>query len=403
MTTDILQNETDPEWRRWRLEWSIPIDVTYLNHGSFGPSPWPVQRARKAWSDRLEAQPMDFFIRQMEDELNAASEKLGAFIGAAASDLVFVDNATVAMNIVAGGLKLSPGDEVLLTDHEYGAVQRIWKNACREQSAKAVTCKLPFPITDQQEIVEAVFSSVTEKTRLIVVSHVTSPTAVILPVQKICDRAKERGVQVCIDGPHALAMLPVDIKELGCDFYAASCHKWLSGPFGSGFLYVDRKLQSAMKPVVTSWGGSLGSRPFRWQDEFNWIGTRDPAPFLAVPAAIEFLEEFGFEKFRQQTHQLTQYARQKISSLTGLEPFVPDSPDFYGPMISLPLPPLPAEVQKNLKPNQCDPLLEELWDQHKIELALSHWSGQRLLRVSCHLYNRTADIDKLVEALSETL
>jgi len=241
---------------------------------------------------------------------------------------------------------------------------------------------------------------VTEKTKLIVVSHVTSPTAVILPVENICREAKRRKIPVCIDGPHAVAMIPLDLKKLDCDYYAASCHKWLSAPFGSGFLYVAPRRQHQLKPVVTSWGGSLGGRPKNWKDEFTWSGTRNPASYLSIPSAIEFLESYGMNAFRERTHQLAQYGCEQITNLTGMEAFIPDSPEWYGSMITLPI---PASDQPPPEGGKRDPLQNALWERYKIEVPIIHWKGRRFIRVSCHLYNTKADIDKLLNALEELM
>ena len=390
----------DDAWLRWREEWSLEDDVVYLNHGSFGPSPRCVQEARRQWSQRLESQPMDFFLRQLETHLDAATSQLGEFLGADPEDLVFLDNATFGMNVVAASVKLGPEDEVLLTDHEYGAVQRIWRMATNRAGAKLTVATLPLPLTSATEVVEELFRQVTERTKLIVVSHVTSPTAVIFPVAEICRRARARKIEVCIDGPHALAMLPVNLRKLDCDYYAASCHKWLSAPFGSGFLYVAKRRQASIAPSVVSWGGSLAGRPGTWKDEYQWIGTRDPAAFLAVPAAIDFLKDSGIEDFRHRTHALAAYARERIVELTGLTPPWPDDPAWYASMVAVPLPLAadqpPAGVQR-------DPLQHRLWERHRLEVPIIHWRGHRLLRTSCHLYNTKAEIDFLVDVLREEL
>ncbi|HUG93157.1 MAG TPA: aminotransferase class V-fold PLP-dependent enzyme [Planctomycetaceae bacterium] len=389
---------TPPETRGLCDAWTIPGDVTYLNHGSFGPSPRVVQDARSAWSARLERQPMQFFVRDMETELDAAAATLADLVGADADDLIFVDNATAGMNIVAASVDLRPGDEVLLSDHEYGAVVRIWREACRRAGAALVVRPLPSPLDSAEAVADELLSGITDRTRLIVVSHVTSPTAAILPVALICRRARERGVAVCIDGPHALAMIPVNLRQIDCDFYAASCHKWLSAPFGSGFLYVARRRQRDLRPAVMSWGGSISGRPASWKDEFSWSGTRDPAAFLAVPAAIAFLETYGLDDFRRDTHQLAASARRRIGELTGLEPLVPEGPAWYGSMVAVPL---PATAAEPVHPAQPDPLQAALWQRFRVEAPVMRWQGRRLLRVSCHLYNGPSDIDRLVAALAE--
>lgn len=384
----------------WRSAWSLTPGVTFLNHGSFGLVPLSVQAVREEWQRRLYENPMDFFLRQMEVELGIAAERLGKLIGANPKDLVFVDNATIGMNIVANSLSLEPGDEILLTNHEYGAVRRIWQKRCERSGAKVVIQNLPEPLESPEALVDRLFEGVTSRTKLLVFSHISSPTAVILPADEICRRAKAARVPVCIDGPHALATLPLDLSKLGCDYYCASAHKWLSAPNGSGFLYVSGRHQSRLTSPIVSWGGSIGGYSSSWQDEYNWQGTRDPAAYLAIPAAIDFLSRAGWNEFRNRTHELAQYARTQISDLTGLTPLVPDSPDWYGPMISLSLP-----LQDLIAPpqGQRDPLQDHLWDKHRIEVPITWWHGQRLLRVSCHLYNDTKDIDILVKALQAAL
>jgi isopenicillin-N epimerase len=264
------------------------------------------------------------------------------------------------------------------------------------------------------------------------VSHITSPTALILPVAEICRQAKARGIRVCIDGPHALAAVPVNLNQLECDFYCASCHKWLSAPFGSGFLFVHPRWKQAVRPVVVSWGHSLSGRPQNWQDEFVWSGTRDPSPFLAVPAAIDFLaslraapqerptalvaapERFkpppegvwtcqradataGVSLFRNLSCALVAQARRKIVAVTGLEPI--GSPESYATMVTLPLPAWVGETPQG----HAHPVNAKLWERFQIEAPVMNWNGGRHIRVSCHLYNTAADIDLLAAALTDVL
>lgn len=283
-----MQLPTPPS--SWRRLWSLDPDVTYLNHGSFGPSPRSVRAAQQAWIDRLERNPMDFFMRQFDRLLDEARGRLATFVGTKSAHLMFVDNATFGMNFVARTVPLAAGDEVLMTDHEYGAVVRIWRQRCQATGASLVIGRLPCPLDSADQVVEALFAGANARTKLLVVSHVTSKTAVILPLSRICSRARELGIPVCVDGPHAPAMVPVEIDRLGCDFYAASCHKWLSAPFGSGFLYVHPRWQQTAQPAIVSWGRTLSGRSSGWMDDFIWSGTRDPSAFLTVPAAIEFLE-----------------------------------------------------------------------------------------------------------------
>ncbi len=394
--TAELAPDDDHLWQRWSDEWSLRPGVTYLNHGSFGPAPRPVLEARRRWFDQLESEPMDFLVRVMERELAAVCARLATLVHAEADHLVLVDNATTGMNIVANGFPLRPGDEVLATDHEYGAVLRIWQRACDRAGAKLVVRQLPCPIDSAEEVVGSILDGATDRTRLLVASHITSSTAVVLPVQAICAAARRRGIPVCIDGPHAPGVAAIDLAALDCDYYAASCHKWLCAPIGSGFLYVHPRARATVQPAVVSWGVSPSGQAPSWRDEFVWSGTRDPSAYLAIAAAIDFLESVGLDAFRKRVHSLACYARGRLVALTGQEPLLPDTPAWYGSMISLPLAPLASQPTVGL---QVDPLQDALWRKHGIEVPVFCWKGRRFLRVSCHLYTSRAHIDRLADAL----
>jgi len=385
--------------------WSLPDDVVYLNHGSFGPSPRVVQESRERWSRRLESQPMNFFMREMEAALEESLATLAKFVGTSRGNLVFVENATAGMNIVAQTFALNSDDEVLLTDHEYGAVTRLWRRRARQTGARVVIQEIPLPLCSAEETAAAFFSAVTDRTKLIVISHVTSPTALILPVDEIRRLARERGIPVCIDGPHAVAMLPLDLRRLDCDFYTASCHKWLCAPFGSGFLYTSPRWQKKVEPAVISWGGSVSGRQPSWKDEFVWSGTRDPAAYLAVADAIQFFEQplsdehevSALETFRSHASELLALARERIVAVTCLEPLASQA-SHYGSMLSFPLP-----IEDDLDPQQRHPIQDALWDRYRIEIPIVHWQGRRSVRVSAHLYNTAAEIEHLAQALTELL
>ncbi|MDG2389094.1 MAG: aminotransferase class V-fold PLP-dependent enzyme [Planctomycetaceae bacterium] len=382
-----------------RSDYTLDDGVTYLNNGSFGPSPRKVQEERKSWIDRLERQPMQFLTRDMEPALKDAMIPLANLVGTASTNITFVDNATFGMNVVAQTVRLSSDDEVLLTDHEYGAVMRVWRDKCKETGAKFVVQRLPDPLTSSDELVAEFLKGVTERTKLIVISHVTSATAAILPVKEICHAARRMKIPVCIDGPHAIGMIPVNLDEIDCDFYCASCHKWISAPFGTGLLYVAPRWQHRMKPAIISWGGSVSGQEPSWQDEFNWIGTRDLSGFLAIPEAIRCLEEHGWERFRNETHQLAQYGSERICELTGLEPLIEDHAVWNGSMITLPIPGL---VQTGEQHGRRDPLQVALWKNYQIEIPIYTWKKRRFLRISCHTYNTLGDVDHLLNALEES-
>lgn len=384
--------------------WSLPDAVTYLNHGSFGPSPKPVREAFADWTDRLEQNPMGFFLHECEEALEDSLQKLAGFIGTSRGNLVFVDNATFAMNIAAASVELEPGDEILLNDHEYGAVRRIWRHRCQQTGARLVVAELPATLNSDEEIVERLFESVSNKTRVIVVSHVTSPTALVFPVEEICRRARERGIVTCVDGPHALATVDVSLRKLDCDFYCASCHKWLCAPFGSGFLFVNPRRQGKVKPALVSWGGSIAGRQPSWKDESLWLGTRNPAAFLATATAVDFFQPEMIAKFREHSRSLLDEAAKQISSLTGLPVIEAGEGSRCPSMISLQLPKTGADSEQSpTEPAQRDPLQDQLRDGYGIEIPVVHWQGHRLVRVSAHLYNTAAEYERLVEALRTEL
>jgi isopenicillin-N epimerase len=404
-----LPIDDDSAWAPIAARWQIRSDTIYLNHGSFGPPPDEVRRARRRWIDRLDEQPIDFFIRQFERGLLAARDRLAEFVGTAGGNLIFVENATAGMNIVAASFRLGPGDEVLATDHEYGAVLRIWDRTCRNAGATLKTVELPLPLSSADETIAAIFAAATERTRLLVVSHITSPTAVTLPVEQICAEARRREIATAIDGPHAVAQLPLAIDRLDCDFYAASCHKWLSAPFGSGFLYVAARHQPHVRPPELSWGRIQPTPIESWSDEFVWTGTRDPSAYLTIPTAIEFLEQVGLDAFRARTHWLAHYARRRLVELTGLEPIVPDDPTWYGAMAHVPLPPrhisaaADAAARASIEHPVANLLQHALWREYGIEVPIVEFRDRHYIRVSCHLYNDTKQIDRLVDGLSMLL
>lgn len=373
-------------------DWDLREDSINLNHGSFGPPPRVVRAAQMRWRARLDEQPMDFFVRQYEPAYFDACARLAKFVGTRSDNIVFAENATAAMNHVAKSFALSPGDEVLLTDHEYGAVVRIWQRACAEAGATLRTVALPLLFTTAEAVVQSITAALTDQTKLLVISQITSPTAVTLPVKEVCAALRQRNVATCIDGPHAIAQLPLVIDDLDCDYYCASLHKWLCAPLGSGFLYAHPRRQAIMQPASLSWGRIHVEDRHTWRDEFVWSGTRDASNWLAVPTAIEWLEAYGLQRFREETHTLAKYARQRLVELTGLAPIMPDDIAWYGSMAHVPLPPGDAKG-----------LQRALWEQHRIEVPVVAWNGGRYIRVSCHLHNNRKQVDTLLHVLPALL
>ncbi|MBZ0288614.1 MAG: aminotransferase class V-fold PLP-dependent enzyme, partial [Anaerolineae bacterium] len=310
-------------------------DVVFLNHGSFGACPRAVFETYQYWQMELERQPVRFFGRS-EQLLHEAREHLGRYLNTAGDNLVYVTNVTMGMNIVARSLRLQTGDEILTTDHEYGAVNKTWDFVCHHTGAHLVKHKMPIPMTTAEDFVEEFWSGVTPQTKVISISHITSPTALIFPIAEICRRARAAGILTAIDGAHAVGQIPVDLEAIGADFYTGNCHKWLCAPKGSGFLYTRPEHQDLLDPIIISHGWGKEST---YISRHQYQGTRDLAAFLAVPAAIEFQRAHDWEAVRRRCHRIAADLRGRLCDLTGLEPFSPDSTDWFMQMVAVPLPP----------------------------------------------------------------
>ncbi len=368
-------------------------NVVFLNHGSFGACPRPVFAAYQRWQEELEREPVEFLDRRFDALLAEARGALGEFLSADPLDLVFVPNATTAMNTVARSLHLTLGDEVLSTDHEYGAVDRMWRLVCAERGATYVRAEVPVPLAPADEVAERIWARVSPRTRVLTLSHITSPTAMRLPVEELVGRARERGIITVIDGAHAPGQIPLNLGTLGADFYAGNCHKWMMAPKGAGFLWARHEAQRRLKPLVISWGGEgskgPGSSPFL--DDHEWQGTRDIAAFLTVPAAIQFMDEHGWDSVRERCRALLEGFARRVEEL-GLEPAS------AGPH------PWPVQMRAFLLP-PCDgrELQRRLFAGARIEVPVIQWNGRSLLRVSVQGYTTPQDLDALASALTREI
>jgi len=372
-----------------RLLFLLDRDVVFLNHGSFGACPRAVFDAYQSWQVELERQPVEFLGRRFEKLMYEARAALGAFVGADADDLIYVPNATTGLNIVARSLPLFAGDEVLSTDHEYGALDRTWRFTCQKRGARYIRRHVPLPITTAEEVVEAVWAGVTSRTKVLFLSHITSPTAIIFPIAELIRRAREAGIITVIDGAHAPGQIPLDLDDLGADFYAGNCHKWMMTPKGSAFLHARREMQSSLEPLVVSWGwDSFTLSPSQFIDHHQWQGTNDIAAYLAVPAAIQFMEEHDWPQVRLRCHELLRSVREAITKMTGLDPITLDTPEWFAQMAAFPLPPCDGES-----------LRSRLYDEFSIEVPIITWNDLALIRVSIQGYNTPADVDSLTKAL----
>ena len=383
-----------------REHFLLDPEITYLNHGSFGACPRPVFQDYQRWQRELERHPVDFLTRQIRGifrhdmgvggPLVEAREALADCVNAPPEDLAFTINATVALNTIARSLDLQPGDEVLTTGHEYGAIDATWTRVCEKAGASMVRQSIPLPVTTHDDFIEAFWEGVTAQTRVILMSHITSPTALTLPIEEICRRAREAGILTVIDGAHAIGQLPLDIAALDPDFYTSNCHKWLCAPKGSAFLYVHPEQQAALEPLVISWAW-VNEQPFSLLHE-AW-GTRDLAPFLSIPAAIAFQEEHDWDAVRARCQAMVVEARRRLIEVVGLPPIAPENEDWFAQMASVVL------------PDSVDAL--DLWNRlhadYQIEVPVFQLDERNILRISVQGYNTPEDVDRLVMALEELL
>ena len=384
----VLDPENESHWTRLRHEFRVRSDTVYLNHGSFGIALNRVRHRRDLLLKNLETQPMDFLLRSHEPLMATARQRLAEFVGTEAQNLAFVDNATYAMNVVANSMQLTEGDEVLLTDQEYGAVKRIWEKKARESGCKITEVSLPTKIESQQQVVDLILDSVSPKTRLVVFSHIVSGSALIMPAKAICTALREKNILSCVDGPHAPLQVDVKLNQTGCDFYCASLHKWLCAPLGTGFVFVRPDHRDLVSAPITGWGRLDVEELAGWEEEMIWLGTRNMTGAMAVPEAIAFFQELGFENVRRRIHHLATYAEKGLTELFGTETIAPRSEGFYGSMAHVPLP-----------AGDWSKLQDELWVQEGIEVPIWKLRDNWWIRVSCHLYNSREEIDFLIAEL----
>ncbi len=393
--------------------WLIEPGTLFLNHGSFGACPRDVLGTQRSLRERLEAQPVRFLSRELDGLLAAARAELGRFLGGDPEGVAFVPNATAGVNTVLRSLRFAPGDELLTTDHEYNASVNALRFAAQRDRARVVVAHIPFPISSPGEALGAILACVTPRTRLALVSHVTSPTALILPLRELVPELRRRGVETLVDGAHAPGMLALELDTLGAAYYTGNAHKWLCAPKGAAFLYVRADRRSAIRPLAISHGANATrtDRP-RFRLEFDWTGTFDPTAYLCVPAAIRFVGSLlpgGWPEVMAANSQLARAGRNAICRTLGVVPPAPD--EMLGSMAAVLLPGDPSPSTA-LSPLDDDPLQVVLRQQFGIEAPVLPWpqawaAGEqvprRLLRISAHLYNSMAQYDALAAALSGLL
>ncbi|MDP6850685.1 MAG: aminotransferase class V-fold PLP-dependent enzyme [Planctomycetota bacterium] len=365
--------------------WTLDSGVAYLNHGSFGAVLSVVQEHQNELRRRMEEQPYDFMVRQLRPALAEARSSLASFLGSSPNDLVFVNNATEGVNSVLRSFPWKPGDRILVTDHEYQACRNAVDFVAGQFGLEVDVAEIPFPLISPDIVVDQVLGLVSPQTRLVLLDHVTSPTALILPIERLISALRSDGIQVLIDGAHAPGMLSLNLNHLGADYYTGNCHKWMCSPRGAGFLWVREERQEEVRPVSISHGASEDSPEItRFIEEFSWKGTDDPTAWLCVPAAIAALDSLasgGWPDIMQANRQLALEARDILCTALSIAPPAPDS--MIGSMASIPLPPGDPEL-----------FYKQLLSLG-IEVPVFNWNHSRILRISAQIYNTREDYETL--------
>ncbi len=385
-----------------RRHWLLDESITFLNHGSFGAAPGSVLDYQTSLRRRMEREPVRFFVDELPGLGEAARQDLGSFVGAQPDDLAFVPNATTGVNAVLRSLHIEEGDELLITNHGYNACSNAVRFAAERARATVTTVAVPFPLESADEVVDAIVAACGPRTRLAVLDHVTSPTALIFPIRRIVAALAEQGIDTLVDGAHAPGMIDLDVERIGAAYYTGNCHKWMCAPKGAAFLHVRRDLQDGIVPTTISHGAnSPRTDVSRFRLLFDWTGTDDPTPFLSIGSAIESIGEMfpgGWPAIRQRNHELALQARDLLCEVLEISPPAPDH--MLGSMAAVRLP----DTDVPLHPTEHQPLRRRLLDEYGIEVPVPWWPGwpHRLLRISAHLYNEPEEYRRLAHALAES-
>jgi isopenicillin-N epimerase len=371
----------------------LKTDLTFLNHGSFGACPKPVFENFQDFQREMEQDPVYFIQKKFAMHLVKAKEALATFINCNVNDFIFTPNPTVAINTIMRSLNLQEGDEILATNHEYGAMDRTWNFYCKKSGAKYVRQPITLPIISKEQIIEEFWQGVSAKTKIIFLNQISSTTALIFPVKEICEKARELGITTIIDGAHVPGHIELDIKALQPDYYTGTLHKWMLAPKGSSFLYVRKELQNQLDPLVVSWGyESLAPSESPFLDLHEYQGTNDNAAYLCTPAVIEFLHQHNWVQKSDAAKKMVLQNYPRFCALLNSNPIAPLSAEFFGQMASIPV--------RTSKPQELKDLL---FDKYKIQIPVMLLNNEVYLRYSINAYNSQADLDVLYAALADII
>ena len=374
-----------------KAQFLLDPDVVYLNHGSFGACPAPVFAYYQSMQRELERNPMRFIAERLPELLTGARGALATYLGAQTDDVVYFVNPTSAARTAVRYLDLQPGDEILTTPYEYPAMESMWATVAFQTGARYIHQATPLPLNDHREFVEALWSGVTERPKIIFLSHIAAFPALIFPVAEICRRARERGIITFVDGAHAPGQLPLNLHALDVDIYVAACHKWMCSPKGAGFLYAHPRIHDTLVAPLVQNRDPQAARDAQGHSFFGSLfqqqGTRDPAAFLAVPEAIRFQAENDWETQRRRCHSLASYTRQSVNALTGLEPLCPDSTDYFVQLVAFWL------------PEERVDSIAAILRERRIVAVILRVDGRPAMRISYQAYNSHEDADALIQAI----
>lgn len=362
-------------------------DIAHLNHGSYGATPREVLTSQRTYQDELEREPSGFMQTRFPALLRRSAHALAGFVNANADQIALVENATDGVNAVLGSLMLTPKDEILITDQTYGAVRNIVRHACARTGARLVDIELPFPDPDDTAIVAAFAGGLSERTRLVIIDHVTSPTALVLPVAKLVVEARKTNARVLIDGAHAPGMVPLDLSEIDCDHYTGNCHKWLCAPKGAGFLWTATAYLDETHPTVISHGYGQG-----YLAEFDWVGTRDASAQFVIPDALAFLDRLGAADIRAHNHDLVTRAAKMLAAAWDTRVGASDAHTGSMAMVELPLQG-PATPERSLE------IRAALLENHTVQVPVNALGGRFWVRISAQIYNEMDDYARLARAV----